>query len=81
MRTLCNVMIVMPLQVSARRGVDLCMLWDFYMESMIGITWSIAFYRKNGCGRGGDLAYVCMTFVFFRAEHCAGVDVLKALSA
>lgn len=74
MRTLCNVMIVMLLSGLWHGAAWTFVLWGFLHG--VGMIWDNLEHPhlpKKWMRQAATFAYVCMTFVFFRAgEHCAG---------
>ena len=81
MRTLCNVMIVMLLSGLWHGAAWTFVLWGFLHG--VGMIWDNLEHPhlpKKWMRQAATFAYVCMTFVFFRAESIAqGVDVLKSI--
>ncbi len=81
MRTLCNVMIVMLLSGLWHGAAWTFVLWGFLHG--VGMIWDNLEHPhlpKKWMRQAVTFAYVCMTFVFFRAESIAqGFDVLKSI--
>ena len=81
MRTLCNVMIVMLLSGLWHGAAWTFVLWGFLHG--VGMIWDNLEHPhlpKKWMRQAATFAYVCMTFVFFRAESIAqGIDVLKSI--
>ena len=81
MGTLCNVMIVMLLSGLWHGAAWTFVLWGFLHG--VGMIWDNLEHPhlpKKWMRQAATFAYVCMTFVFFRAESIAqGVDVLKSI--
>ena len=81
MRTLCNVMIVMLLSGLWHGAAWTFVLWGFLHG--VGMIWDNLEHPhlpKKWMRQAATFAYVCMTFVFFRAESIAqGFDVLKSI--
>ena len=81
MRTLCNVMIVMLLSGLWHGAAWTFVLWGFLHG--VGMIWDNLEHPhlpKKWMRQAATFAYVCMTFVFFRAESIEqGVDVLKSI--
>ena len=80
-RTLCNVMIVMLLSGLWHGAAWTFVLWGFLHG--VGMIWDNLEHPhlpKKWMRQAVTFAYVCMTFVFFRAESIAqGFDVLKSI--
>ena len=81
MRTLCNVMIVMLLSGLWHGAAWTFVLWGFLHG--VGMIWDNLEHShlpQKWMRQAVTFAYVCMTFVFFRAESIAqGFDVLKSI--